>query len=94
MASVVLHATPFYTLVGVYYQFYSNMADYMKIHETNWTFLNFDKVYNISIGILEWILLALSSRKLADLPRQKSFLQLNLFFFLEQTAIILCKNFT
>ncbi len=55
-------------LVGVHYQLHSNGADYLKSLRTNWTFLdpNPDKVYDTSV--LQFNLLMLSSRKLADLP--------------------------
>ena len=56
-------------LVGVHYQLNSNGVDYLKIFQTNWTFLNPnpDEVYNKTISVLQLILLMLSSRKLADL---------------------------
>ena len=56
-------------LIGVYYQLYSNGANYLKTIWTSWTFLNLnpDKVYNMTISVLELILLIVSSQKLANL---------------------------
>ena len=58
-------------LVGVDYQLYNNWADYLKTLRTNWTFLdpNPNEVYEKTTSVLQFILLMLSSQKLADLPR-------------------------
>ena len=58
-------------LVGVHYQLHSNEADYLKTLWANWTFLNpnLNEVYDKTTSVLQLILLMLSSRKLADLPR-------------------------
>ena len=57
-------------LIGVHYQLHSNRADYLKILRTNLTFLDPkpDEVYNKITTVLQFILLMLSIRKLADLP--------------------------
>lgn len=61
-------------LVGNHYQLHghSNGASYLKSLRTGWTFLdpNPDEVYDMTTGFLQLILLIISSRKLADLPRQ------------------------
>ena len=58
------------TLVGVHYQLHNNRADYLQTLRTNWTFLNPNpnEVYDKTTTILQFILLILSSQKLADLP--------------------------
>ena len=41
-------------LVGVYHQLYCNSVNYLKILQTNWTYLNpnFDEIYNKITNVL------------------------------------------
>lgn len=56
--------------VRVHYQLQNNRTNYLKILQTNCTFLDpsSNEVYDMTINILKFVLLILSSRKLADLP--------------------------
>ena len=58
-------------LIGNHYQLhcYRNRANYLKSFWITWTFLdlNLDEVYDITISVLQLILLIISSQKLANL---------------------------
>lgn len=63
-----------YVLIGIHYQLcdHRNGANYVKSLQTGWTFFdpNPNKVYDMTSVFLQLILPIISSRKLADLPRQ------------------------